>query len=131
MKAVKGGAYDFKRTDCRTEAKNTAKDASKGYPNVTIRLVRESRNVNQQDDLSPGDAEARRHGGTPPATGTLHLRVSVLGPLPMSGMAKANAASAALAPEATTRLAATSTWQSAAGTRWTSITNSKRKHGRC
>ena len=39
--AVKGGAYDSKRTDCRTEAKNTAKDASKGYPNVTIRLVRE------------------------------------------------------------------------------------------
>jgi len=41
--AVKGGAYDSKRTDCRTEAKNTAKAASKGYPNVTIRLVRESK----------------------------------------------------------------------------------------
>ena len=41
--AVKGGAFDSRRTDCRTEAKNTAKDASKGYPNVTIRLVRESR----------------------------------------------------------------------------------------
>ena len=40
--AVKGGAFDSKRTDCRTEAKNTAKAASKGYPNVTIRLVRES-----------------------------------------------------------------------------------------
>ena len=40
--AVKGGAFDSKRTDCRTEAKNTAKDASNGYPNVTIRLVRES-----------------------------------------------------------------------------------------
>ena len=39
--AVKGGSFDSKRTDCRTEAKNTAKDASKGYPNVTIRLVRE------------------------------------------------------------------------------------------
>ena len=48
--AVKGGAYDSKRTDCRTEAKNTAKAASKGYPNVTIRLVRESRNANQQDN---------------------------------------------------------------------------------
>ena len=41
--AVKGGAFDSKRTDCRTEAKNTAKAASKGYPNVTIRLVRESK----------------------------------------------------------------------------------------
>ena len=48
--AVKGGAYDSKRTDCRTEAKNTAKAASMGYPNVTIRLVRESRNANQQDN---------------------------------------------------------------------------------
>ena len=41
--AVKGGAFDSKRTDCRTEAKNNAKAASKGYPNVTIRLVRESK----------------------------------------------------------------------------------------
>ena len=41
--AVKGGAFDSKRTDCRTEAKNTAKDASKGHPNVTMRLVRESK----------------------------------------------------------------------------------------
>lgn len=47
---VKGGAYDSKRTDCRTEAKNTAKAASNGYPNVTIRLVRENRNANQQGD---------------------------------------------------------------------------------
>ena len=41
--AVKGGAFDSKRTDCRTEAKNTTKDASNGYPNVTMRLVRESK----------------------------------------------------------------------------------------
>ncbi len=41
--AVKGGAYDSKRTDCRTEAKNTTKDASNGYSNVTMRLVRESK----------------------------------------------------------------------------------------
>ena len=41
--AVKGGAYDSKRTECRTEAKNTAKDGSKGYANVTIRLVRETK----------------------------------------------------------------------------------------
>ena len=31
------------RPDCRTEAKNTANDAPKGHPNVTMRLVRESR----------------------------------------------------------------------------------------
>ena len=64
--AVKGCAFDSKRTDCRTEAKNTAKDASKGYPNVTIRLVRESRNANQQDDFSHGDADSRRYSPPPP-----------------------------------------------------------------
>jgi len=41
--AVKGGAFDSRRTDCRTEAKNTAKASFRGYPNVTIRLVRESK----------------------------------------------------------------------------------------
>lgn len=41
--AVKGGAFDSRRTDCRTESKNAAQDPAKGYPNVTMRLVRESK----------------------------------------------------------------------------------------
>jgi hypothetical protein len=35
--------FDSKRTNCHTESKATSRDASKGYPNVTIRLVREPR----------------------------------------------------------------------------------------
>lgn len=41
--AVKGGAFDAKRTDCRTEAKATSRGGARGYPNVTIRLVRETK----------------------------------------------------------------------------------------
>ena len=41
--AVKGGAFDSKRTECRTEARTESRKASAGYPNVTIRVVREDR----------------------------------------------------------------------------------------
>lgn len=40
--AVKGGAFDSKRTDCRTESKASSRKADGHYGNVTIRLVRES-----------------------------------------------------------------------------------------
>ena len=63
---VKGGAFDSKRTDCRTEARSEARKPKSGYPNVTLRLIREDRNANQQDDLSHGDAESRRHPPPPP-----------------------------------------------------------------
>ena len=43
MVAVKGGAFDSKRTECRTEARTESRKASAGYPNVTIRVVREDR----------------------------------------------------------------------------------------
>ena len=43
MVAVKGGAFDSKRTECRTEARTESRKASAGYPNVTIRVVREER----------------------------------------------------------------------------------------
>ncbi len=39
--AVKGGAFDSKRTDCRTEARSESRKAGEGYPNVTFRVVRE------------------------------------------------------------------------------------------
>ena len=41
--AVKGGAFDSKRTECRTEARAESRKASAGYPNVTFRVVREDR----------------------------------------------------------------------------------------
>ena len=42
-RAVKGGAFDSKRTECRTEARVESRDSAKGYPNVTLRVVREDR----------------------------------------------------------------------------------------
>ena len=41
--AVKGGAFDSKRTDCRTEARTEARKADAGYPNVTFRVIREEK----------------------------------------------------------------------------------------
>ena len=41
--AVKGGAFDSKRTECRTEARRESRKTDSGYPNVTIRIIRERR----------------------------------------------------------------------------------------
>ena len=41
--AVKGGAFDSKRTACRTEARTECRSAGSGYPNVTLRVVREDK----------------------------------------------------------------------------------------
>ena len=41
--AVKGGAFDSKRTECRTEARAESRKATAGYPNVTFRVVREDK----------------------------------------------------------------------------------------
>ena len=41
--AVKGGAFDSKRTECRTEARSESRKVGEGYPNVTFRVVREDR----------------------------------------------------------------------------------------
>ena len=53
--------------------------------------------------------ETRSHGGIPPTAVTLHLRVSVPGPLPVNGAAMADAASAAHAPEVTGKAKTTDT----------------------
>ena len=41
-RAVKGGAWDSRRTDCRTEARGTGRDPERGYADVGFRVVRES-----------------------------------------------------------------------------------------
>ena len=42
-RAVKGGAWDSRRTECRTEARGVGRDPERGYSNVGFRVVRESR----------------------------------------------------------------------------------------
>ena len=39
-KAIKGGAWDSKRTDCRTENRITGTNPNKGYDNVGFRIIR-------------------------------------------------------------------------------------------
>ena len=41
--AVKGGAFDSKRTECRTEARFESRKSTVGYHNVTFRVVREDK----------------------------------------------------------------------------------------
>ena len=41
--AIKGGAFDSKRTVCRTEARTECRPTTSGYPNVTMRVVREDK----------------------------------------------------------------------------------------
>ena len=40
---IKGGAFDSKRSECRTEARDERRNASYGYANVTFRIIREDR----------------------------------------------------------------------------------------
>lgn len=40
--AVKGGAWDSKPTDCRTENRAESRNSGKGYANVTFRVIRET-----------------------------------------------------------------------------------------
>lgn len=40
-KAVKGGAWNSKRTDCRTEYRNEGRNPQSGYSNVGFRIIRE------------------------------------------------------------------------------------------
>lgn len=39
--AVKGGAWNSRRTDCRTEQKGIGRNASRGFSDVTFRIVKE------------------------------------------------------------------------------------------
>ena len=43
LSGVKGGAFDSKRTECRTEARTELRKSTVGYPNVTFRVVREEK----------------------------------------------------------------------------------------
>ena len=43
LNGVKGGAFNSKRTECRTEARFESRKAVAGYPNVTFRIVREDK----------------------------------------------------------------------------------------
>ena len=43
QRAVKGGAWDSRRTKCRTESRDVGRDPKRGYANVGFRGVRETK----------------------------------------------------------------------------------------
>ena len=63
QRAVKGGAWDSRRTECRTEARGTGRNPDRGYENVGFRVVRESRgNSNYRESERRGYPRNRRSG---------------------------------------------------------------------
>ena len=55
-RAVKGGAWNTPRTECRTEARGTGRNPAQGYENVGFRVIRESK------DSSAARNSNHRHG---------------------------------------------------------------------
>ena len=68
QRAVKGGAWDSRRTECRTEARGVGRDPGRGYANVGFRVVRESRGNSGGPDPNRGersnDRRTRRGEGS-------------------------------------------------------------------
>ena len=56
--AVKGGAFDSKRAECRTEARMESRKASTGYSNVTFRVVREDADASARPRAVRGPCES-------------------------------------------------------------------------
>jgi len=56
QRAVKGGAWNSRRTECRTESRGVGRDPDRGYADVGFRVVRESKENN-------GNRSSYRRGG--------------------------------------------------------------------
>ena len=63
--AVKGGAWNSRRTECRTEARGVGRDPENGYGNVGFRVVREGavERPRRGDDDEEARPRPRRRGG--------------------------------------------------------------------
>ena len=65
QRAVKGGAWNSRRTECRTEARGVGRDPGKGYGNVGFRVVRDGeveRPRRGEDDDEDRPRPRRRRG---------------------------------------------------------------------
>ena len=51
MLAVKGGAYDSDRTDCRTEYREESRNANNGYENVGFRIIQVLKGVEPEQNV--------------------------------------------------------------------------------
>ena len=63
QRAVKGGAWDSRRTDCRTESRGVGRDPKRGYANVGFRVIRESKEIsNDRGTNNRNRSDYRRSG---------------------------------------------------------------------
>ena len=60
QRAVKGGAWNSRRTECRTEARGTGRNQDRGYEDVGFRVVRESREIRSSSDSDRGERTRHR-----------------------------------------------------------------------
>jgi len=63
LRAVKGGAWDSRRTECRTEARDTGREPKQGYANVGFRVIREDREPRAGRENDRAGRPGNRRGG--------------------------------------------------------------------
>ncbi len=63
QRAVKGGAWDSRRTECRTESRGVGRDPNRGYANVGFRVVRESKEISDGSGTNNRNRSDYRRGG--------------------------------------------------------------------
>ena len=66
QRAVKGGAWNSRRTECRTESRGVGRDPNRGYADVGFRVVREDREARPAwNGGREGSPDYRRGGRRP------------------------------------------------------------------
>ena len=63
QRAVKGGAWDSRRTSCRTESRGVGRAPEQGYANVGFRVVREDKELRRDRGGEDGERPRYRRGG--------------------------------------------------------------------
>ena len=63
QRAVKGGAWDSRRTECRTESRGIGRDPAHGHANVGFRVVRETKEIGNDRGANNGNRSEHRRSG--------------------------------------------------------------------
>ena len=74
QRAVKGGAWDSRRTDCRTESRGVGRDPQQGHANVGFRVVREDKEARNGQRGADGQNSRYNRGGSNGASGSHYNR---------------------------------------------------------
>ena len=63
QRAVKGGAWDSRRTECRTESRGVGRNPQQGYANVGFRVIREDKEARSERGDADGQSPRYNRGG--------------------------------------------------------------------